>query len=95
MKTAELATKVTQILPRADGSQVRIVVEVGARTYVHRRESPDHDWVLCSDQPHPHWRAMSVDEYIKRGRSEMLRTVSHGEIFKVANMLGKPMSQFH
>jgi hypothetical protein len=95
METEELATKVTQVIPRADGSRVRIVAEVGARVYVHRQVSPEHEWVLCSDQPHPDWRAMSVDEYTKRGRSEMLRTVSHGEILKVANLIGKPMSHFH
>jgi hypothetical protein len=91
----ELATKVTQILERPDGSFVRIVAEAGARAYVHRRQSPEHEWVLCSDQPHPDWRTMSVDEYIKRGRSEMLRTVTHGEILKVASMIGKPMSYFN
>jgi len=44
--------------------------------YVLRRDTPERPWVLCSDRPHPDWRSMSVDEYIKRGRSEMLQTVS-------------------
>jgi len=55
--------------------------------YVHRRESPLHDWKLMSDRPHPDWRKMSVDEYVKHGRSEMLQAVTHGEILKVTNAL--------
>jgi hypothetical protein len=92
MSTAE---KVTQILKRADGSEVKIVAQNfyglgltrSVDVYVLRRESPEHAWQLASDRPHPDWRTMSVDEYIRHGRSEMLRTVSHGEILKVASAL--------
>jgi hypothetical protein len=95
MSTAE---KVTQIIRRNDGSEVRIVAQkfygrgltCSIDVYVHRRESPDHPWMLTSNQPHPDWCKMSVDEYIKRGRSEMLRTVSHGEILKVTRALAFP-----
>ncbi|WP_080416082.1 hypothetical protein [Burkholderia ubonensis] len=87
--------KVTQVIQRADGSEVRIVAQkcfglgltCSIDVYVHRRESPNHPWVLLSDRPHPDWRAMSVDEYCKRGRSEMLQAVSHGEILKVTSAL--------
>lgn len=87
--------KVTKIIQRADGSAVRIVAEacfgVGLTrsigVYVHRRESPDHAWKLTNNRPHPDWRKMSVDEYVKRGRSEMLQAVSSGEILKVTNEL--------
>lgn len=89
------AEKITQIIQRANGSEVRIVAEnfygsgltrsVGV--YVHRRESDNAPWMLTNDRPHPDWREMSVDEYIKRGRSEMLRTVSIGEILKVTSAL--------
>ena len=97
----ELITKITQIIPRADGSEVRIVVTNFAAlggppsndVYVHRRESPEHEWVLCNDRPHPDWRTMSVDEYIKRGRSEMLQAVSHGEILKACSLIGKPINE--
>lgn len=93
MATAE------QLIRRKDGSEVKIVArdfsEPGrARSvdvYVLRRASPKHNWTLCSDQPHPDWRKMSVDEYVKHGRSEKLRTVTHGEIFKVANALQRPV----
>lgn len=93
-------TKVTQIIQRADGSEVKIVAQsyTGAGLTqsigvdVFRRESPDRPWKLCSDRPQPTWRAMSVDEYVKHGRSEMLQFVSVGEILKVSSVIGKPIS---
>lgn len=100
MQTEELITKVTQIIPRKDGSEVRIVAEAffglgltrSIGVYVHRRGSPEQPWQLCSDRPHPDWLTMSVDEYIKHGRSEMLRTVSHGEILRATSAIGKPLA---
>jgi hypothetical protein len=98
-----LITKVTKIIPRQDGSEVRIVVEeiigLGLHSsigvYVHRRETLDHPWVLLSDRPHPHWRSMSVYDYISHGRSEMLQSVSLGEILKLTSMIGKPVMYLH
>lgn len=95
----DLITKMTQIFKRQDGSEARIVAQAcfglglhqSIDVYVHRRESPNHDWKLCSNRPHPNWRKMSVDEYVKNGRSEMLQTVSPGEILKVSSAIGKPM----
>lgn len=88
-------TKLTQILDRPDGSQARIVAQVyfgaglhrSVGVYVHRRDDPDSPWKLCSDQPHPDWRQMSVEDYKRRGRSEMLRTVTTGEILKLSHAL--------
>lgn len=88
-------TKLTQILDRPDGSQARIVAQVyfgaglhrSVGVYVHRREGPDLPWKLCSDQPHPDWKQMSVEDYKTRGRSEMLRTVTTGEILKLTHAL--------
>lgn len=99
MKTEGLATKVTQTLKRDDGSEVRIVAQAyfGAGltrsigVHVHRRESPQHAWKLCSDRPHPNWRAMSVDVYVKHGRSEMLQAVSYSEILRATSAIGKPL----
>lgn len=54
---------------------------------VFRRPSPSHNWTLCSDRPHPDWREMTVDEYIKHGRSEMLQAATHGEILTVTSLL--------
>ena len=90
-----MAAKLERILRRADGSEAKIVAQAffdinmkcSVDVHVFRRTGPDHDWKLTSDQPHPDWRKMSVDEYIKHGRSEMLQTVSHGEIFKTSNAL--------
>lgn len=96
------ATKITQILQREDGSEVKIVATAmfgeglhrSVDVYVHKRQSEKHEWILLSDRPHPDWRAMSVDDYIKGGRSEMLQTVSIGELFRAMDLIGKPMSQF-
>lgn len=96
MTVSNPITKVIQIIKRADGSEARIVatelfgegLHRSIDVYVHRRSGPDSPWELCSDQPHPDWRSMSVDEYIARGRSEKFRTVTHGEIFRAASMLG-------
>lgn len=87
--------KVCEILERADGSQVKVVAEEGFGTglhrsigvYVLRRANENQPWKLCSDKPDPNWRSMSVTDYVRRGRSEMLQTVSTGEIFKVVQRL--------
>jgi hypothetical protein len=94
-----LVTKLTKIIPREDGSEVRIVAQAyfGAGLHrsvgvdVFRRQSSGHNWTLCSNRPHPDWRQMSVDEYVKHGRSEMLQAASHGEILAVVSGIGKPM----
>ena len=95
-------TKLTQIIQRDDGSEVRIVAELlfGAGLYrsvgvhVHRRESQDQEWFLLSDKPHPDWMKMSVADYIDHGRSPMLQAVSHGEILKAISAIGVPMAEF-
>jgi hypothetical protein len=100
MQTEELITKITKIIPRANGSEARIVAQVmfgsglnqSVDVYVSRRDNAEQDWKLCSDKIHPNWRAMSVDDYIKNGRSEMLQTVSVCEIIKVTSLIGQPIS---
>jgi hypothetical protein len=99
-KMDNLVTKVTKIIPRNDGSEVKIVAQAyfGAGLHcsvgadVFRRESPGHNWKLCSDKPHPDWRKMSVSEYVNIGRSEMLQAASQGEILAVVSAIGKPMN---
>lgn len=99
MNDEQTITKFTQFIKREDGTEVRIIAEAfygrglhqSIDVMVHRREKPEDNWQLCSDRPHPNWLKMSVDDYIKFGRSEMLRTVSTGEILKVASMIGKKM----
>lgn len=103
MNSPELISKVTQVLQRPDGSEAKIVATAMFGTglhrsvdvYVLRRESPEHDWSLCDNRPHPDYLTMSVDEYIKRGRSEMLRTVTTGEILKISSLIGQPVSVLH
>jgi hypothetical protein len=97
----DIVTKYTVTHPRKDGSEVRIVAEgcygpsfqLFVGVYVLRRESQNHDWKLCSKEPQPGWREMSVDEYVKHGRSEMLQAASHGEILAAASVIGKPMKE--
>jgi hypothetical protein len=87
--------KVTQIFKRENGSEVRIVAQEcfglgltrSIDVCVHHRASPELPWKLANNRPHPDWRKMSVDDYIKRGRSEMLQVASHGEILKVTSAL--------
>jgi hypothetical protein len=96
-------TKITREFQRKDGSEARIVAEgmygrglkLSVDIRVFRRASPDQGWTLCSNNPHPKWREMSVAEYDQRGRSEMLQTVSSGEIMTVTSLIGQPMSVLH
>ena len=91
--------KVTRLLLRPDGSEVKIVASCemvdpisGVEYYVLRRSSPRDSWKLCSNTPHPRWLEMPDEEYIKYGRSEMLRTVTIGELLKAGSLLGKSLS---
>lgn len=101
MKTKKSITKFTQIIQREDGSEVKIVAQAcfgaglaqSTDVYVHRRESSEQDWHLCSTKPHPDWFRMSVDNYINFGRSEMLQAASPGEILKAVNEIGKPLHE--
>lgn len=87
--------QVSEIINRADGSQAKIIAEecfgIGLHrsigVYVLHRTNETQTWQLCNDRPNPNWRAMSVADYAKSGRSEMLQRVSPGEILKVAQRL--------
>lgn len=87
--------RVENLIERPDGSEVKIVAQPSfgldgkftADVFVLGRESVKHDWRVLSDRPHPDWRSMSVDEYTKRGRSEVLQAVTHGQILKTAQAL--------
>jgi hypothetical protein len=96
-------TKLSQILPRPDGSEVKIVVtemfgaglQRSVDSYVLRRETPEHPWSLCSDARPANWKTMSRADYMEHGRSEKLKAVSHGEVLKLIQLLGQPMSVLH
>jgi len=98
----EKATKITQVLQRADGSEAKIVAQTmfGAGLHpsvdvtVFRRTGPCGDWNLCNDRPADNWKQMSVAKYISDGRSEALRTVTPGEILRAVSLLGQPMTRF-
>jgi hypothetical protein len=96
-----LATKVTRILPREDGSEIKIVAQAYFGVGLHRsvgvdvfrRRDSSQQWALCSDKPHPNWRAMPVAEYVQYGRSEMLQAATPGEILSVVGLIGKPLAE--
>lgn len=99
MEAGALITQASRIIRRDNGSEVRIHAQAmfGAGlhrsidVYVHRRDSADHAWTLCNNRPHPDSRTMSVDDYVEKGRSEQLRTVTPGEILSVSKLIGQPM----
>lgn len=93
-------SRVTQILDRPNGAQVKLVAQDyggpfrrDVRVDVFRRDSESDQWRLCDDRPHPNWRAMSVDEYTRHGRSERQRTVTFGELHRVTELIGKTPQQ--
>lgn len=102
-ETEALVTRISQILTRKDGSEVKIVAQAAFGSgltrsidvYVLRRENPESNWNLCNNRPQPGWREMSVDEYIKCGRSEMLQVVTPGEILRLTSAIGKPLSLYN
>lgn len=87
--------KLEHLYTRSDGSEVKVVatayygygLQLSIGVDVFRRIGGSENWCLTSDRPHPNWRQMSVDEYIKNGRPEKLLVASHGEILKAANAL--------
>ncbi len=95
-------TKMTHILERADGSEVRIVAQAmfgeglhrSVDVTVHRRTSGSHDWSLCTFDPAPDWRSMSVADYVSRGRSAALQAASSGEILRAISAIGRPIADF-
>jgi hypothetical protein len=96
----QLVTNVTKLIPRKDGSEVKLVARAyfGAGLHrsvgidVFRRASPAQAWQLCSDRPHPDWRTMSVEDYIRHGRSESLQAATPSEILCVTALIGRALS---
>lgn len=84
--------KVENIITRPDGSQVKIVAEMfigrglteSIGNYVLRRPTPECSWNLCEGgSSNSKELGMSVAEYIKHGRPEMLQFATPAEILKV------------
>jgi hypothetical protein len=99
--STEVATRVMRDILRPDGRQVRIVAQTmfgaglhpSADVYVLRRDSEAQRWHRCSDRPATNWREMPLEQYTREGRSEMLQTVSIGELLSVTSLLGRPLSE--
>ena len=85
--------KLERLLPQADGSEVKLVgqtmygsgLTLSVDVFALHRDGADKPWRRLSDLPHPDWRTMSVDEYNKRGRSELLQRVGHGPILAMSH----------
>ncbi len=64
----ELITRISQVIKRKDGSEVKITAQAafGAGltrsidVYVLRRDNADSNWQGCSNRPKAGWRNMSV-----------------------------------
>ncbi len=90
-------SRVEHIIPTTNGAQHKIIAESfidpvhGRQTsfYVLSRPHPASPWTYLSERPHPDWRSMSVDEYLKNGRSEALNAVGSAEVMKALSMLEK------
>jgi len=84
--------KLERLLPQADGTEVKLVgqtmygsgLTLSVDVFALHRESANQPWRKLNDLPHPDWRSMSVDEYQKRGRSEMLKRIGHGPILAMS-----------
>ena len=91
----------SQILTRENGSQVKLVgrmtgglfCEATPDVWALFRQDENSDWRLLSKEPHPDWKTMSVDDYVKRGRSEFLQNVSFGERVRFRQMFYVPINE--
>lgn len=95
-------SSVSRILTRMDGTEVKIVAQamqsptsskIGVDVYVLHRKHSDESWKLASKTPHPDWLTMSVSDYVKHGRSEMLQLVTPGELLRASHELFQQMKQ--
>lgn len=52
------------------------------------KQNEDGTWRYVGDRPHPDWRKMSVDEYIQRGKPEILTVFGNwGQILTINQRL--------
>lgn len=89
--------QVRHTIQRPNGAQAQIVAtEVfdinhkrSVDVFVLARASAGDNWHVTNDKPHPDWKSMPREDYITFGRSETLRTVRPGEIFKTVHLLNQ------
>lgn len=87
--------KLEKFLTAPTGQEVRMLaqayvgrgldISIGLDVFV--KDTPDSEWRLCGNSPHPDWRSMSVEDYVARGRPEWLRYISHGRAIVVKQEL--------
>lgn len=92
--------RLERLLPQKNGSEVKLIgqalsgsgISLSVDVFALHRESADKSWRRLSDQPHPDWRSMSVEEYVERGRSELHQLVGHGPILAMAHEVRRQQS---
>ncbi len=92
-------SKITHILQRDNGSQIKIVAQacfgsglhMSIDSYFLHRKNSNSQWRLLSKNKHPNANKMSRSEYLEKGRPEFLQYLSHGEILKVTSLIGQPI----
>lgn len=100
MENTNIVTKVVAEFIRDDNSEVRLVAELfydrqlqpHTDFYVTRRENANAQWTFVDKTPKAGFKKMSRSEYMAHGRAEIFNLLTHGEILKALNMLGKPAS---
>lgn len=100
MENEKLITKITTLIKNDDDHEIKLVAQKcgllsgssSIDVYALRRKLPSGQWKVLSDRPHPDWKKMSVEDYCKHGRSELLQLVGPGQILKLSSFIGKPMS---
>lgn len=82
LDTIDDGQKTIRLLSTPDGTQIRLTATLVPRLdmsqmdvdiYAHFRQNAEQPWELANDRPHPNWRDMSVQDYIDRGRSQLLQ----------------------
>lgn len=87
--------KFEKLITRPDGSQVKIVAEQcvtpwghsSIGNYVLHRQGESDQWRVCRSTPSADSRNMSVDDYVRHGRIEMLQKATVGEILMANDAL--------
>lgn len=99
LETIDNAKTTVRTLTKTDGTQIRLTATMCPRLGGHgmdvdifadARPGADQPWARVSDRPHPDWRAMSVQAYVERGRSQLLQLLgSPGQLLALSRHVHK------
>jgi hypothetical protein len=88
-----MTNKISKIIKRKDNSEIKINLQKYYGSGLHLsigvdvfyRKDNKSSFVLLNDRPHQDWKKMTVDEYLKNGKSEVLKLVKPIEILSFIN----------